>query len=814
MSCNLIQILNGEKMARPVKTREEYIRLRNNSINLELLKGARDTTKTAKERNGMKAKLVQFNYSGYYPTGRVKGNQLPAKAYMFDIDDKETFERVAAVMLERPEDYGLLMLERSVNGGGHAVLKRSQGHTILENQVSLSLRLKCEMDNNAHDINRVVFTTSANPEDLLYLNDDLFGDEYDEKAAKAEAKALKERESGGEEDVPQSAHKANKHYRPWEDGGAPAASSPMAGEAEDGKEPEAYPTEYNGIPYQKIIDTYWHIHNDGKTPEKGNRNTCVYELAYDLRHICGFNPYWLNAVIPDYNEDGDFGAEEKMNCITNAVNCKKTQMTKKLKEVLHHLKEEYHFSPQIIAALDCADEMDSAFFAKQLPQLPLGLNETVLAVGDQLTMAALFAVFPAIGALATRVKINVHGQYNNINLITYVAGDFASGKGSIDPLIAQWMEEVKDQDKQFLHAEREWRKRSRMNRNAKTQEQEPNDPIRYITLNNTVANLADRLAKCDGLHAFSFTPEADTLASKWKSGVTDFSIMLRQAYDGSPFDREAKSVDAVNVHIERLLWNVVMCGTPDALFRVVSNYTDGFLSRIAIARTPDNTFSPLPKHPSTLTDELKQKIRIVAHILPMLSGQLQLHELEEVGADWLDKVRLEALKNNDAVTARARIRSCVTAQRMVACVILCATIEQMLKKKSVPEVEAMLTEDKTQWIEVAEKVGKDEKILSCFAVFADYMMENSMTFFHDKIEDAMSSKEYTGSSRKRSSDNKSAFEALPERFTPEEAYSVLCRFKRKEVTEANLRRILRSWCEQKLAVPGQGGYIKVSTMSK
>jgi hypothetical protein len=45
----------------------------------------------------------------------------------------------------------------------------------------------------------------------------------------------------------------------------------------------------------------------------------------------------------------------------------------------------------------------------------------------------------------------------------------------------------------------------------------------------------------------------------------------------------------VNVHIDKLLWNVTMCGTPDALYRVVNNYTDGFQSRIAIGRTPDKS---------------------------------------------------------------------------------------------------------------------------------------------------------------------------------------------------------------------------------
>ena len=92
--------------------------------------------------------------------------------------------------------------------------------------------------------------------------------------------------------------------------------------------------------------------------------------------------------------------------------------------------------------------------------------------------------------------------------------------------------------------------------------------------------------------------------------------MLRQAYDGTPYDREAKSADAVNVHIEKLLWNVVMCGTPDALYRVITNYTDGFQSRVAVARTPDNTFSALAESPYRLTEDHKAKIQQVAHLLP------------------------------------------------------------------------------------------------------------------------------------------------------------------------------------------------------
>ena len=74
------------------------------------------------------------------------------------------------------------MLERSARQGGHAVCKREMGKTILENQVRIATMLKCEMDTSAHDINRVYFTSSAEPDDLLFLSPELFQDAYDEAA--------------------------------------------------------------------------------------------------------------------------------------------------------------------------------------------------------------------------------------------------------------------------------------------------------------------------------------------------------------------------------------------------------------------------------------------------------------------------------------------------------------------------------------------------------------------------------------------------------------------------------------------------------
>ena len=171
-----------------------------------------------------------------------------------------------------------------------------------------------------------------------------------------------------------------------------------------------------------------------------------------------------------------------------------------------------------------------------------------------------------------------------------------------------------------------------------------------------------QIARTGGKHAFSFTPEADTVAQKWRSTMSDFSVMLRQSYDGSRYDREARSAEAVNVHIDQLLWNVTMCGTPDALYRVVNNYTDGFQSRIAIARSPDNTFSPLEDKPRVLTERQRARIQQIAHLLPRMQGEVILPKLEARGREWLEQIRLETMKNDDRIKARQRLQHCLSEE--------------------------------------------------------------------------------------------------------------------------------------------------------
>ena len=858
MSCYLIKVENGHKVARSITSEEEYRKIRGSyeqKANLRLAREGND---------GAKRRLVQFNYSGHYPQGVVKGTKLPSRAFGFDLDDKQDFEKAAKLMLQEPEKYGLLMLERSARQGGHAVCKREMGKTILENQVRIAKMMECEMDTSAHDINRVYFTTSADAEDLLYLSPELFKDDYEEAAVAAEGKVLEEREKYGQEELPSGAHKANKHYKPWlekieekalnsqnplmnqvnqksqanqnsrkvqasqnpqissKNQAQPAsASSSSSSSSPSSSSSSLSGNDYLGIPYSEIIQKWWQMYNDGQEPMRSNRNTLTFELAVNLRHICGFDRNLMAQIIPCY--DG-FPEQEKMACINSALNEKITQMPKRLKDVLAALRQEKlkqgasngnanEDSEALVNALDEANAKDEMFYFNALPKMPQGVRDSINAVGPPLAMPVITAICPVIGMLATGVKVAVHGKMNSLNLISYIAGDFASGKGSIDPVVDAWTSEVKDMDKMYQQQEDEWRAKKRAAKNKKEQPEEPKLPVRCLTLNNTVANLAERLANTEGKHAFSFTPEADTVAQKWKSALSDFSVMLRQAYDGTSYEREARSADAVNVHIDRLLWNVVMCGTPDALYRVVNNYTDGFQSRIVVARTPDNTFTPLTDNLFVLTESQREHIRQIAHLLPLIEGEVSLPKLETKGREWLEQIRLETMKNDDKVKARQRFRICPTTMRMMTCIMLCKVVETLIQKHGFQGAEKQLKQNPQLWKELIVKM-QTPTMLAAFNILADYQLDNALYFFRSRIEDAFSSKSYCGQTaydRTRRGRNDSIFERLDVTFSFEQALQQSIAVKGANVTREVVRQMLKNWKRQGLiAVLPDMRYQKVS----
>lgn len=337
MSVHIIYYKDGAKLMRPVKDETEYRLLRDAERN----------------RTADKHHMVQMNYSCLpNENGALKGATRLSRSVGMDIDfdpkapDYEAkMARVPELVMGKKEKLGLLMLERSANKGFHIVFRRRPGLSQEENLKWASGLLGVEYDKGAKDITRVFFTPPTDR--LLYLDKELFDNGEAEAAASGASSSGSSSSSSvsssslsnnkGDQNVPSDGGKRGEKQ-----GGAKASQASAHG-SQASAQPSAQGSQaaageaYLGIPYALIIDRWWAMYNDGQTPVRSNRNTLTFELAVNLRHICGFDRKVLDRVIPCY--DG-FPEAEKLACIDSALAEKRTQMPKRLKDVLLAVRQE------------------------------------------------------------------------------------------------------------------------------------------------------------------------------------------------------------------------------------------------------------------------------------------------------------------------------------------------------------------------------------------------------------------------------------------------------------------------------------------
>lgn len=794
-------------MTRPVLSREEYFKLRNTPENAKNFYDARGGNEKAK------GDQVQFCYNDLLPDGVLAGCCHPSSTFAHDIDcgDQEEQQRIKEVLLAKKEEIGLLELSGSARYGLHAVCRRQPNKTIRECQYALSMATQTEYDTNARGLARVMFTGPATDDNLFYLDDAIFEETMTVEESEEEYNRLKEREKKNQEEVPASAKKANKHYRPWEeqeaDGRTQGTGTSVTSQATSQMSQSPCAPEAASLAAFDLCAEQAGL-KPGEMDVWGEHNWHANLMAVLSVGVAKLmSRQQLYAVVaerlPNYSQTED--CKKLIDYFYEKYDADKGFMNASLREINAKAQKTIDHSSLTIDHLSDdtdSDHVPSSLFDQQWKKMPQGVRDSIEAVGPEMAMPVVTAICPCIGALATGVQLDVHGQKKGLNIIAYIAGEFASRKGSIDPVVDAWMGEVKAVDIMYQQQEEEFRNKKRAAKNQKSQPEEPKLPVRCITLNTTVANLAERLANTDGKHAFSFTPEADTVAQKWRSAMSDFSVMLRQSYDGSRYEREARSAEAVNVHIEHLLWNVCMCGTPDCLYRVVQNYTDGFQSRIALGRTPDNTFAKLEDNPPVLTPRQTEHIQQVAHLLPLMQGEVVLPKLEAKGREWLEKIRLETMMNDDRVKARQRFRVCVTAQRMTCCLMLCKVCETLIKKHGLSGAETHLKQNPTLWKEMLQK-AQTSQMLAIFDIIADTLMENALYFFRERLENAYNSRDYAGDQqmdRLRRGKNDTIYKRLDDEFTFDNALQQSVAVKGENVTRNSVRQMLKNWKKQGLIV--------------
>ena len=528
---------DGAKMMRPVLTETEYRNLRNSVKQKTVMKAVREGDGSQKNR------LLQMNYSCLpNEDGSLKGTTRMSTTVGMDIDHikAEEMEAVKSNILAKAAELGLLMLELSARGKGyHLVFKRRPELSQEENLKWASELLEVEYDEGAKDITRVFFTTTE--KELFYLDPEIF------EIEKVDSSKL----------IVDS--QLNK----------------LKVEKLEVKQVGQFPTSYHGILFTDIIRKYWELWNEGQEPVEGDRDTLTYQLACDLRHICGRNAEWLDQVIPCY--DG-FPLEEKRKKIESALQAKTEGMPYRLKQVLQALRAN-------AAIKACGGTLTTP------PPMPTKLPPLIRLLTKNVPVYCKAAV--ASGVFAP-LGVHMHGvrfrYWDNVEheptFMNVLIGRQSIGKGTIRTPIEYIMADIEQRDQPNRQREAEWKQK---NPGAK-QKKDPRPTD--ICIQMLIDNLTDAVFNQRVVDAhnngqrfiYTSVDEIEGLKKVTSKGSADeVGLLIRKAFDNSKHGQERVGADSVS-GIAPLRWNFNASTTPPNARKFFwKMVNDGTVSRLDVA---------------------------------------------------------------------------------------------------------------------------------------------------------------------------------------------------------------------------------------
>ena len=564
-------------MMRPVQSKEEYLKLRDSDrqkwLVSEIRKGKKDGSKSKEEIDKMKRQLIQFNYSCIPgEDGHLKGVKTPSMSFGMDIDfdpEDPDYEKkmaeVPRVVMEKKDELGLLMMERSVGKGYHLVCKRTifdgiaEGK-ILENQ-EMNLRrtseiIGCAFDKGAKDITRVFFGTTASEEDLLFLDEGLF------EAEKAEGQAAK---------LPGTV-------------AAPQGAAVVAASAQG-----AAAGAYQGIPYSAIIKKYWDMFYDGKEPCMGDRNVRTFELVMLLRSICDYSQEMLEAVIPRY--DG-FPEDEWRRTIESALKEPRKGMPYRLRQVLDSLKQEKRL--QLMAngkttgytANNVSGQL--SVMPERPRRMPKFLNLVSSKVDPYYKPMVEESIWPGVCAHLHGVKFwYIDGTDCEANISSPLIGKQSAGKSMVNKPIEYLLADITERDNENEQRETQWRERNQGKGSSKDRQQRPKDiVIQRLDKDLTPAALSQSLI--DGerngqRRIITKVDEIEMLAAIGNGRIDTVSLLVRYGFDSARWGQRRVGLDSVNgSYTVRWVWNA-SCTAIKAKSFINKNWVaNGSLSRLNV----------------------------------------------------------------------------------------------------------------------------------------------------------------------------------------------------------------------------------------
>lgn len=683
---NLIQIDGGgRKVGRPILNREDYFRVRNSSANKENFVKARSGDDNAKR------KLVQFNYNDQLPDGILAGCCTAASTFAIDIDchDREECLQLAQKILQLKEQLGLLELSASPKWGLHAVCQRQLGKTILENQIRFSMLTHTEMDCNAHDQQRVMFTGPADEQTLLYLDDRIFDEPLSVEQGKEEYLRMKEREERGEEELPANYMKGEKHYRPWEQPCAVAsAPQPSSAPAESGSQESTQAQAGTPLPlvFDHPVMDYINTMLPNGAP-KGQRHNTMLKLANDLIIMLDNNEKHVRQALLQLPWVQDLVKEHREKEIDHVVESAKNLLKKRESESFYTVRP----SKNMVAAIE---ELTHQSYSTLLNSSNARLgnrgvsNEQIdmlMRMGKQIKkfsayfslikllchgrkpihyVAVLFVGGGFSTTLMTRCWYTFYpspGRKCRINSLVILIGRPGSGKHFVVDLYDLLMEPIKKADQAQIDALNAWNaEREKNNGASKSSTARPSNIYRCLPAETSAAAIREAefnaVEEIDGekwpLHVSIFDSELNnTLSQMKKSHMDAFKTLWLKSFHnengGALLKTSSSPVGEFPIH-----FNAVYTGTYDAFEQLAtdSTYNSGTTSRFACIPMGPSQYEMMQYREYTQEDAIvEQQIREWAYKLDATVGEIPTSELSKALHQWTSRKMDEAREEQSEV---------------------------------------------------------------------------------------------------------------------------------------------------------------------
>ncbi len=670
---------DGHKVTQAVSSAQEYRQLRDTAENIHNVALARQGDEQAKRR------LVQFCYNSHHPEGLLAGESLLSRSFGFDYDDPDTREVFIEKCMKQFMETGLLMLERSVKGA-HAVFQRRQGESILEAQYRVARQLDVEFDNGCKDQNRVFFSTTASPSDLVYLSDALFYNDYDLEASRLETQQVKERVKAGEEHVPSHLLAANKHAKATEDVKAvpsptlPVSAMPAWTQDEDKVE-------------QLIRAIFRLCGYDMDEVQEGMRNSALFAVLDKLRHVCEYNPVVMKAVVcPRYSFGLD--ASEVDLIVRSVLKHERGYISKELRMVFDNLYPTSSLqrseSQQVVSAgsatslydalSKCYPSMESCICEEALmPRAPKYMSTVLKETPQGYVYAVMAGVAPAMATLMTDCTMKFGPKaVKRLNAWTHVDGHLGSNKQLLRSPINEVMHDTKRQDKVNQDIMNAAIRKKELNKNKKEQEEVPNLPIVNVPGNITRKKHIQIMQANEGAHTYTFTEELDTMATG-QQGYYNRADFERYMFDNGEVGSYTAVNDSENLTV-KVAWNVTSSSTRDQTLQHWKSATNGTVSRVWFVGMPYNNFEHLPEFRQYTPEQLAY-IHRGAAIMRKLHGHMHTPKLDHTMLEWLEE-QLEISKaNHDAVRDTFRKRAVEIAHTFGGVLFGCDIVDTIIERE-------------------------------------------------------------------------------------------------------------------------------------